>query len=568
MVLFLFQINDLKKLQEALKSNKPNNPDLCAKLKGKYSEQFNLNQCFKRSRELRQDLLAQSLIPSDAPANLIARKCVGDGNCLFNAISLCLVGTTEYSTVLRILTAIEIFENAHYYQNHPRFREALGSGCPFGEVTVFTLALKEAGVAEWEHSCSRVSAVQSEAIGGCQLGEWSSLMHIMALATVICWPIFTIYPNCAEGIRPLLHGLVKPRDYMPGMVSDNDCFYILWSRDGGLDSRPNAVYVPNHFVPLFSEKEEEKISHKASHEPIKKASPVKRSFCLEDFWFPTAAKKKKKTQTCLNSKTMKMGDGRKTENKDKSSTIETEYKMETQIDHELKKKKEDELKLPLDQGFKMKDEKRMEDERNMENEAVIEVEKKMKNEMKKTHESRLNYEIKNEEENKIEERKMEKDKKSDSDAAEVQISQSKKYEMKRARSFQWKWLQAHPWVGIILFKKDSQQELVIPAPYPNAQPEGTAVTSMYCGVCSKHPNIASKESEFSKRSGSNNFKLEALKKHEASYNHGKCIAAEKAINDPKSTEMYKCCKQLYGKEDEKMEKSSKQRFTFPLWSGH
>ena len=154
------------------------------------------------------------------------------------------------------------------------------------------------------------------------------------------------------------------------------------------------------------------------------------------------------------------------------------------------------------------------------------------------------------------------------DAAEVQISQSKKYEMKRARSFQWKWLQAHPWVRINLFKKDSEQELVIPAPYPNAQPEGTAVTSMYCGVCSKHPNIASKESEFSKRSGSNNFKLEALKKHEASQNHGKCIAAEKAINDPKSTEMYKCCKQLYEKEDEKMEKSSKQRFTFRLWSGH
>ena len=253
-------------------------------------------------------------------------------------------------------------------------------------------------------------AVQSEAIGGCQVGEWSSLMHIMALATVICRPIFTIYPNCAEGIRPLLHGLVKPRDYMPGMVSDNDCFDILWSRDGGLDSRPNAVYVPNHLVPLFSEKEEEKISHKASHESIKKVSPVKRSFCLEDFWFSTAAKKKMKTQTCLNSKTMKTG--RKTENKDKSSTIETEYKMETQMDHELKKKKEDELKLPLDQGFKINDEKRMEDKRNMENEAVIEVEKKMKNEMKKTHESRLNYEIKNEEEKKTEERKMEKEKKS------------------------------------------------------------------------------------------------------------------------------------------------------------
>ena len=43
-------------------------------------------------------------------------------------------------------------------------------------------------------------------------------------------------------------------------------------------------------------------------------------------------------------------------------------------------------------------------------------------------------------------------------------------------------------------------------------------------------------------------------------NHKKCIAADKAINDPKKTEMYKCCKQLYEKEDEKMEKKFKTAF--------
>ncbi|KAJ7380562.1 hypothetical protein OS493_009029 [Desmophyllum pertusum] len=159
---FSQQINDLKVLKEALIGSKPQTPDLCSNLKIKYSQEIKLNQSFRRSRELQQDLLAQSLIPCDAPTNLIARKVVGDGNCLFNAISLSLVGTTEYSTVLRILTAIELFENAHYYENHPRFREAIRSGCSFGEITVFTLALKEPGIAEWERSRSRVSAVQSE----------------------------------------------------------------------------------------------------------------------------------------------------------------------------------------------------------------------------------------------------------------------------------------------------------------------------------------------------------------------------------------------------------------------
>ena len=69
-------------------------------------------------------MLAQSLILCDAPTNLIARRVVGDGNYLHNAISMSLVGNTEYGTILRILTAIE-FENATYYAHHIRFFEAI-----------------------------------------------------------------------------------------------------------------------------------------------------------------------------------------------------------------------------------------------------------------------------------------------------------------------------------------------------------------------------------------------------------------------------------------------------------
>ena len=58
-----------------------------------------------------------------------------------------LVGNTEYWTILRILTAIE-FENATYNAHHIRFFEAIQSACPFGNVTVFTLAPKEHGMKE------------------------------------------------------------------------------------------------------------------------------------------------------------------------------------------------------------------------------------------------------------------------------------------------------------------------------------------------------------------------------------------------------------------------------------
>ena len=64
----------------------------------------------------------------------------------------------------------------------------------------------------------------------------------MALSTVIRRPIFTIYPNCAKCIRPLVHGLVKSRIFdLSDTFPDEECFNILWSRDGGLDSDPKAI---------------------------------------------------------------------------------------------------------------------------------------------------------------------------------------------------------------------------------------------------------------------------------------------------------------------------------------
>ena len=540
-------------MKDALITNKPNTPDLCSDLKRKYSQLLKLNQSFRRFGELQRDLLAQSLIPSDAPTNLIACKAIGDGNCLFNSISLSLVGTMEYSTVLRILTAIELFENADYYEKHPRFREALQSGCSFGELTVFTLALKEPGIVEWERSHSRVSAVQSEAIGGCQLGGWSSLMHIMGLATVIRRPIFTLYPNCAEGIRPLLHGIVKPRVNMPDVVPT--CFYILWSRDGDLDSRPNAVYIPNHFVPLFQEEQVKNYIQPATthpkivHEPLKQATPRKRSFKLEDFWFPSAIKIKKKNQPSMNSKKMKMGDEKKFEKNDENSNINV---IEEEIKIKKEMKMEDECKTKNETWC---NEETIDDKRKMESVTMAEKERGMKtkiereNEVRLDNESRIAVEKNIEEEGKIERCQQSEEKK-----------RRKDYEMKRKRLFQWKWIQAHPWVHINIVKKDTLEPLTLPKPFPSIQPEGTVVQSMYCGVCSKHPAIASKDSEFSKRSGSCHFKSEALKKHESSQNHKKCIAAENAIKNPESTEMYKCCKQLYEKEDETIAKKFKTAF--------
>ena len=44
----------------------------------------------------------------------------GDGNCLFNYISICLTGDESKAKVLCKATAIEIFIHADQYMNHPK----------------------------------------------------------------------------------------------------------------------------------------------------------------------------------------------------------------------------------------------------------------------------------------------------------------------------------------------------------------------------------------------------------------------------------------------------------------
>ena len=102
----------------------------------------------------------------------------------------------------------------HLLRTPYSFFEAIQSACPFGNVTVLTLAPKEHGMKESGHNSSCLSAIKSEAIGGCQLGKWSSLLYIMAFATMTRRPIFTIYS------KYLLQGKVKPPTGMSNKVAD------------------------------------------------------------------------------------------------------------------------------------------------------------------------------------------------------------------------------------------------------------------------------------------------------------------------------------------------------------
>ena len=58
----------------------------------------------------------------------IFHRTTADGNCMFNACSLALIGDESLASCLRPLTSIELYLNAEYYSTHPYIEEVVKKG--------------------------------------------------------------------------------------------------------------------------------------------------------------------------------------------------------------------------------------------------------------------------------------------------------------------------------------------------------------------------------------------------------------------------------------------------------
>ena len=83
---------------------------------------------------------------------------------------------------------------------------------------------------------------------------FSSQFHILALASVIRKPVFSVYPDipCIYTVRNSMHGVCYPRqrivDYDSPPSQDFDPVHIMWTR---ATTSPLHGWTPNHFVPLI-----------------------------------------------------------------------------------------------------------------------------------------------------------------------------------------------------------------------------------------------------------------------------------------------------------------------------
>ena len=80
-------------------------------------------------------------------------------------------------------------------QNTQKLQDSLSHISGFSKATLFTICLSTLGIGVWDISKNTTKAIQEEARVASRTKEWAEIIHLMALASEIGRPIFSVCPN-------------------------------------------------------------------------------------------------------------------------------------------------------------------------------------------------------------------------------------------------------------------------------------------------------------------------------------------------------------------------------------
>ena len=124
-------------------------------------------------------------------------RSVTDGNCLYSAMSVRLVGHNSLIHLLRILTSLELFLNHEFYPKHPVLTNVYNKGktvlreklfCSFESVFELATGLRDSQTSINNKDLGLLAKKEDESI--CKDNIWSSFLCVLASSSVICRPIY------------------------------------------------------------------------------------------------------------------------------------------------------------------------------------------------------------------------------------------------------------------------------------------------------------------------------------------------------------------------------------------
>ena len=199
------------------------------------------------------DVVSKGLLPLDFK-QWVPLTVSADGNCLYNAVSISLVGDLSVAALLRMLTASELFAHSEFYSKHPQLGD-FSRVSRYSLSSIISIFLSEnKALSVFNGNRNKVSrAIETMAQVTAKPYVFSSAFNILALASVIRRPIFAVHPDEPTALRMKLatHGFYYPREALTAGSDldsiNSDAIYVMWTRTNRLPINP---WKPNHFVLL------------------------------------------------------------------------------------------------------------------------------------------------------------------------------------------------------------------------------------------------------------------------------------------------------------------------------
>ena len=155
----------------------------------------------------------------------------GDGNCLFNACSLHLVQSETLFIHLRLLTAIELFEQRKSYAQHKIFKAAHDRGLFSTFDSAFCASISNSVLNSSEKSMINVEYVRQTALELLRFSSdhysYSSFLVVMALGNAIKAPLEVICSKSIDSRLFLLYNcIIDPEK------KENNLLSFIWLTHG------------------------------------------------------------------------------------------------------------------------------------------------------------------------------------------------------------------------------------------------------------------------------------------------------------------------------------------------
>ena len=202
-------------------------------------------------RLLSEDKSATSLIPPHRKNHLKAVQSSPNGNCLFNSVSLCLVGSEALANELRLRTCIELAQNVPFYMRHPTYTELQipsvskpGSFLSVDSIHDVASFWNESAMIYKEQGIE--AALKNEIMLTANNYSSSTMLPLMAVASVVGLTVSTLFPEQNNQYLDAFQNSFKPRQ----TARSRDGITLLWTCTNGWSDR-SSPFRPNHFVPLI-----------------------------------------------------------------------------------------------------------------------------------------------------------------------------------------------------------------------------------------------------------------------------------------------------------------------------